>query len=70
LLPFATGSGVGSSLDEIDSQAAAMLGFLENQVMPELARLDEAIKKRDNWAMLVAQNEVHEQRVLEESSIM
>jgi hypothetical protein len=47
-----------------------MLGFLENQVLPELDRQGSAIKKRDNWALLVAQNDVHEQRVREESAIM
>ena len=47
-----------------------MTGFLEGQVLPELSRLEKAVKKRDNWALVVAQNDVQEQRVREESNIM
>jgi len=47
-----------------------MTVFLEGQVLPELSRVEKAVKKRDNWAYIVAQNEVQSSRVLEESNIM
>jgi hypothetical protein len=47
-----------------------MTDFLEGEVLPRLSRLENAVKKRDNWAHIVAQNEVQSSRVLEESNIM
>ena len=71
MLPFTACAPTDTcTLDEIDQEVSAMLGFLEHQVLPEIGRINSAIKKRDNWAPIVAYNDVQELRVREESSIM
>jgi len=47
-----------------------MTDFLEDEVLPQLSRLEKAVKKRDSWAYIIAQNTVQSSRVLEESNIM
>ena len=47
-----------------------MADFLEGQVLPELGRKEAQVKKRDNWAQILALNEIREQRIQEESNIV
>lgn len=56
LLPFANSIATESTptLRELQVQASTMADFLEGQVLPELSRLEKAVKKRDNWAKVVA----------------
>ena len=46
-----------------------MVQLLEKQVIPELSRLERIVKKRDKWAKMIAENEIHVARVQEEAEL-